>query len=327
MSTSIALVGGSGFIGSQLADTLVRRGFEVRILDLVPSTAFPQLYRPLDVRDASACRRELAGSDLVINLAAVHRDDVWPRERYYETNVGGARALCGAMTALGIGKLVFTSSVAVYGDAAGPGDEETPLRPVNDYGRSKAQAEDVYRQWSEENGRSLVVIRPTVVFGPGNRGNVATLVGQIASDRFMMVGRGGNVKSMAAVENLCEFIASVLPNRPGVEIYNYCDKPDFTTGDLVQLVRRSLGKEDRRFVRLPYWLGMIGGYAFDLAALLRGRPFAISAKRIRKFCTSTAFSSKRPAPPGFTPRVTLEEAMRDFVRIEWGAHAGKTAGE
>ena len=51
MSTSIALVGGSGFIGSHLADTLVRRGFEVRILDLVPSTAFPMLYRSLDVRD------------------------------------------------------------------------------------------------------------------------------------------------------------------------------------------------------------------------------------------------------------------------------------
>jgi GlcNAc-P-P-Und epimerase len=326
VSNSIALVGGSGFIGSRLADTLVRRGFEVRILDLVPSTEFPKLYRPLDVRDASWCRRELAGSDLVINLAAIHRDDVRPRERYYETNVGGARALCDAMTALGIGRLVFTSSAAVYGDAAGTGDEDTPLAPINDYGTSKAQAEAVYRQWSEGNGRSLVIIRPTVVFGPGNRGNVATLVGQIAGDRFMMVGRGGNVKSMAAVENLCEFIACAIPRRPGVEVYNYCDKPDFTTEDLVRLVRRSLGRDDRPLVRLPYWLGMIGGYAFDLAALLRGRSFAISAVRIRKFCTSTSFCSNRPVPPGFKPRVTLEEAMRRFVEGEHGVPRQRPAG-
>jgi len=278
------------------------------------------------VRDASGCRRELAGSDLVVNLAAIHRDDVRPRERYYETNVGGARALCEAMTALGIGKLVFTSSVAVYGDAAGAGDEDTPLAPVNDYGKSKAQAEEVYRQWSGGNGRSLVIIRPTVVFGRGNRGNVATLVGQIAGDRFMMVGRGRNVKSMAAVENLCEFIASAIPSRPGVEVYNYCDKPDFTTEDLVRLVRRSLGRDEQRLVRLPYWLGMLGGYVFDFAALLCGRSFAISAMRIRKFCTSTSFSSNRPVPPGFTPRVTLEEAMRRFVESEHGILRPRPAG-
>ena len=171
-----------------------------------------------------------------------------------------------------------------------------------------------------------MIVRPTVVFGPGNRGNVATLVSQIASDRFMMVGRGGNMKSMAAVENLCEFIASVIPCRPGVEIYNYCDKPDFTTEELVRLVRRSLRRDDRRVVRLPYWLGMIGGYVFDLAALLCGRSFAISAMRIRKFCTSTSFSSNRPVPPGFRPRVTLEEAMRRFAESEHGTPRPRQAG-
>jgi len=319
VSGVIALIGGSGFIGTCLAEHLVRQGSEVRVLDLAPSAAFPSFFHQLDVRDAAACRRELAGVDTVVNLAAVHRDDVQPRSLYYDTNVGGARALCDALTALGIRKLLFTSSVAVYGTVHGTGDESTPICPVNDYGNSKAQAEEVYRGWAQGNGRSLVIVRPTVVFGAGNRGNVATLVSQIADDRFIMVGRGGNAKSMAAVENLCGFIAAVLPRQPGVEVRNYCDKPDFTMEALVRLVRATLGKTGR-LPRIPYWLGMMGGYAFDLAGQVRGRPFTINSMRIRKFCASTSFAPNQPLPPGFSPPLTIEEAMRRFVERE---HRGR----
>ena len=75
--------------------------------------------------------------------------------------------------------------------------------------------------------RSLVIVRPTVVFGEGNRGNVYNLLRQIASRRFLMFGDGRNKKSMAYVENVAAFIEYSLSFKKGVHIYNYIDKPDF----------------------------------------------------------------------------------------------------
>jgi nucleoside-diphosphate-sugar epimerase len=87
--------------------------------------------------------------------------------------------------------IVFTSSVAVYGFAAPDTDEQGPLIPFNDYGRTKREAEEIYRDWlAGGKQRMLTIVRPTVVFGPRNRGNVYNLLRQMASGRFAMGFRG-----------------------------------------------------------------------------------------------------------------------------------------
>ena len=74
--------------------------------------------------------------------------------------------------------------------------------------------------------KTLVIIRPTVVFGEGNRGNVFNLMNQIAKNRFMMVGSGTNRKSMAYVENVAAFLEYSLSFQSGLHVHNYVDKPD-----------------------------------------------------------------------------------------------------
>ena len=96
-----------------------------------------------------------------------------------------------------IDKIVFTSTVAVYGFAAPGTDETGEINPFNEYGRTKFEAEEKLRAWHERGENSLIIVRPTVIFGEGNRGNVFNLLNQIASGQFLMVGRGENKKSMA----------------------------------------------------------------------------------------------------------------------------------
>lgn len=312
----IALLGGSGFLGTRLARLLLSEGREVRIGDLAPSRALPALWRPCDVRSVEACATLLRGAEAVVNLAAEHRDDVRPISRYRETNVEGAVSLCQAARQTGVRTLVYISSAAVYGLTADPAAEDAPCAPCTPYGRSKLEAEAVYRRWAQEDpSRSLVILRPAVVFGEGNRGNVHTLIRQIAAERFLMVGSGRNRKSMAYAGNVAAFMAHCLGLGPGAHILNYADGPDLDTGTLVRLIRRSLGLSPR-VVRIPLGLALAGGHLFDLAARLSGLRFPISAVRVRKFCASTQLSAEKLKLTGFQAPYSLREALLRTLRAE-----------
>jgi nucleoside-diphosphate-sugar epimerase len=322
----IGIIGGSGFIGTALARTLAAQGHAIRVIDLEPSRAYPDLWRRADVRDLPALSDAVAGCTTLYHLAAEHRDDVRPATLYHDVNVGGAHHVCAAAEAHGIDRIVFTSTVAVYGDADRELDETAPLRPFNEYGRTKAQAEEVFRDWAARAPeRSLVIVRPTVVFGPGNRGNVYTLLAQIARGRAIVIGDGQNRKSLAYVENVADFLAHALTFEPGVQVYNYADKPDPDMNQLVSLAGQTLGVGGGRPLRLPYGLGLGAGLGCDLMARLTGRRFPVSSARVRKYAANTQFANARCLATGFTPRHDLNAALVAVIRQEFGrpAAAGK----
>lgn len=320
-------MGGSGFIGTRLARRLLAAGREVRILDKAPSEAYPDRAALCDVRDAAGLASALEGCAAVYHLAAEHRDDVRPESLYEEVNVGGARNLCAAADSAGIDRIVFTSSVAVYGLPERETDETAAPAPFNEYGRTKLAAEKVFQAWraARPETRALTIVRPTVVFGEGNRGNVYNLLRQIASGLFVMVGDGRNRKSMAYVENMAAFLEFLLDAGPGERVVNYVDKPDLDMNALVALAREAFGRRPAPALRLPYGVAYGLGRALDLAARATGRTFPVSAVRVKKFCASTAFSARRAADLGFKPPVALEEGLRRTIAAEFGA-ASKAEG-
>lgn len=313
----VAILGGSGFIGTRLAELLRDEGLAIRIGDLQQSAAFTEWWKPCDVRDADSVGETVREACAIVNLAAEHRDDVHPVSRYYETNVEGARQVCRAARQAGVQRIVFTSSVAVYGFQPEPVDEGGPFSPFNAYGKTKLEAEAIYQSWAAEDpSRTLVIVRPTVVFGEGNRGNVYNLLHQIATGRFLMVGSGKNVKSMAYVGNMAAFLAYVLKLGPGVHIFNYVDNPDMNTQDLVVHIRRCLGKNGD-VPHVPKFLALAGGCMLDVVARISGRTFPISAIRVRKFCESTQFQALRVREIGFVPPYTLNEGLARTIRFEF----------
>ncbi len=313
----ISILGGAGFIGTRLAALLSQKSVSFRIGDMRRSDTFPDLSAKCDVRDLDSLRSHVAGSSVIVNLAAEHRDDVRPISRYFETNVQGAEMVCKAARIEDVKKIVFTSSAAVYGFTPTPAEEDGPFRPFNPYGETKLQAEGVYRNWvSEEPSRTLVIVRPTVVFGEGNRGNVYNLLRQIASRRFLMVGRGDNFKSVAYVENVAAFIAYSLSFGPGIHVFNYADVPDMTTSELVNHVLKCLGRPPR-IRSLPRPLAMTAGHVFDLVARITGRRFPISAIRIQKFCENTQLCADRARRTGFVPPYSLHHGLERTILSEF----------
>lgn len=313
----IVIVGGSGFIGSRLSLRLKQAKEAFQIVDKAPSSFFPDRVLISDIRNPLIFNFATPPAALV-NLAAEHRDDVSPVKLYDEVNVVGAKNVCDLARTNGINKVVFTSSVAVYGFAPLGTNESGVISPFNHYGRTKWEAEQVYKDWQAEDPscRTLVIIRPTVVFGERNRGNVFNLLRQISSGRFVMVGDGLNRKSMAYVENVAAFIEYSLSFKSGVHTYNYIDKPDFTMNTLVAHVNNLLGRSTNMKFRIPIFIGNLIGLCFDIAAKITGKKFPISAIRIKKFCANSVYESAIEST-GFTPPVSLMEAIKRTVRFEF----------
>ena len=314
----IALVGGSGFIGTRLTQRLLAAGHEIHIIDKVCSHFYPDLCVLADVRDQQALSAALQGCEVVINLAAEHKDNVNPVTLYDEVNVNGAKNICLAAENSNIKRVVFTSSVAVYGFAPLDTDENGTFAPFNHYGRTKMLAEGVYREWlGADTERSLTIVRPTVVFGEQNRGNVYNLLRQIVSSRFIMIGNGNNEKSMAYVENMAAFLEYSLSFGPGEWLFNYTDKPDFSMNDLVILVKKLLGRTPSVGPRFPRWLGLLAGSGFDILSMVTGKTFPVSAIRVKKFCSNTRFRSTRLEATTFVRPFSLREGLERTVRFEF----------
>lgn len=314
----ITVIGGSGFIGTRLCQNLADRQEPFEIIDLKPSGRFPEKTKIVDIRDYGALRDAISG-DKIIHLAAVHRDDVRDKSEYYTTNVDGTRNICLVAEEKGIEKIVFTSTVAVYGFAKPDTGEDGLIKPFNDYGKSKYEGEDVLRDWqlSGVSERALTIVRPTVIFGEGNRGNVFNLLNQIAFGRFVMIGNGRNRKSMAYVGNIAAFLEAAAEHGSGSQVFNYVDKPDFDMNRLVAFVRGTLVGKKGVGLRLPYGFGLVLGWLADLMAKATGKNLPVSSIRVKKFCATTAFSTRAQEIEGFEAPFTLEDGLKRTLQEEF----------
>ena len=317
---NITMIGASGFVGTRLIDILKQDpdNYSLKNIDLLPSHFFNDITVIGDVREQEQMDEKLKGAEVVVLLAAQHRDDVSPISMYYDTNVGGMKVTLNAMEKNGIKRLVFFSSVAVYGLNKKNPNEEHPADPFNHYGKSKWQAEEVLQEWYKTHPDwNIDIIRPTVIFGERNRGNVYNLLKQISSGKFLMVGKGENVKSMAYVGNIVAFVKFMIENiTTGYNVFNYIDKPDTNMNDLVALVEKVL-KKNIPSTHFPYWMGMMGGYCFDILAKITGKKFTVSSVRVKKFCAVTQFDSTKAMTSGFVPPYTLQEGLARTLEFEF----------
>ena len=316
---NITMIGASGFVGTRLLDLLKGDSkYALKNIDLLPSHFFNELTEIGDVRNQQQMDEKLKGADMVILLAAQHRDDISPVSLYYDTNVGGMEKTLRAMEKNGVKRIVFFSSVAVYGLNKKNPSEEHPKDPFNHYGKSKWQAEQVLQEWYKTHSDwNVNIIRPTVIFGERNRGNVYNLLKQIASGKFLMVGDGNNKKSMAYVGNIVAFVKYMIEHcTTGYNVFNYIDKPDFTMNELVIHVEKVLNNHIPS-THFPYWLGMLGGYGFDLLAKLTGKKLTISSVRVKKFCATTEFDASKVLATDFKAPYSLGEGLARTLEFEF----------
>ncbi len=317
MKHTILLTGNAGFIGTYLTKLLLKEGNFVKGLDIQPRKDLLQNFIQIDgnILNNKVVRQNLIDVDTVIHLAAEHKDFGISKEEYFQVNEQGTKVLLEEASRAGVKKFIFYSSVAVYGAQSGTTEETVP-NPNNYYGSSKLAAEKAVIKWAEENkNRTAIIIRPTVVFGANSKANIFRLIRQICDGRFIMVGNGGNIKSIAYVENLVE-ATYFLMNKcsVGTHIFNYADEPHLSTKELVFLIKKISGRKSNT-IHIPLNLALAGGYLFDAFGKITGYDFPVTAARMRKFVMPTFHKAKKIREFGFMPKYSIEEGLKQH--IDW----------
>ena len=122
---------------------------------------------------------------------------------------------------------------------------------------------------------------------------------------------------MCYVGNVADFIKWNLQNTSkGYRIYNYIDKPDLSMNELLDTVSEILEKK-LPSIKVPYFIGMLGGYGFDLLAFITRKKLSISSVRVKKFCATTQFDSSKMLNSGFVPPFSLKESLSRTIKHEF----------
>ncbi len=310
---NVLITGGSGFIGSyfnEKLDTIIVN-YDLR----EPIHPTKNKFLKGDICDFVVLNKAVKENkiDAIIHLAAAHHDFGITREGYFEVNELGTENICKVAEENNIKKIIFYSSVAVYGENKKPSTEEMPPNPSNHYGASKLAGEAKLKIWSEREGNQAIVIRPCLVYGPRNTANMFNLIKQIDSGKFFNVGKGDNVKSICYVENIVEATIHLLNTieENGFHFYNYADSPQLTSKETANHIAKSLGKKNP--LSVPKSLLQIGAIPFDILIKLTGKNLPVSSARVNKFATETFHRAEKILNTGFSPRFDNLQGLQKMV--------------
>ena len=311
------VTGATGFTGGHLARSLAAAGDSVCALVRTDGAGTDALVAagvaPVhgDLRDEAALAAATAGVDVVYHVAALYRQAGLADETYRAVNADAVRALVEAAARSGVRRVVHCSTVGVHGDVERPpANEDAPLRPGDIYQRTKLEGEQLAREAASRTGIELTIVRPTGIYGPGDR-RLLRLFRGVARRRWVTLGSGDIFYHLTFIDDLVEGFR-LCGTHPAAANRTYIlAGGDVTTlNQLIELVAQEAGVPTPR-LRLPVWPVWMAGAMCELVC----RPLRIEPplyrRRVDFFTKSRAFDITRARSEiGFAPRVGLRDGIR-----------------
>jgi nucleoside-diphosphate-sugar epimerase len=315
---NILIIGGTGFIGSRLALRCAADGHAVRVFAMANTRAENYNKELLEkarievvlgsVTEADRVRAAVRDMAIVFHLAAAQHEMNVPDQRYWDVNVAGTEVMLGACIEAGVRRLIYGSTIGVYGSPNGQLDERSPVRPDNLYGETKLAAENLVR--AAKDRLHVVIIRISETYGPGDQ-RLLKLFTTIKSGVFFVIGTGENLHHMIFIDDLVNglLLAASAEVESGEE-FVLAGKEVASTDQIVAAIAAEVGTEPRR------WHAPMGLF-MPLAVLLEKvlKPLGIQPplhrRRMDFFRKDFTFSSQKAAATlGFQPAVGLEEGVK-----------------
>lgn len=320
------IFGGSGYIGYFLTQRLIKDNLfdYIIIFDLKEPQIFlePHLeervqYLKGDVRKPIKIDtiEELDNEkSWVFNLAAIHREPGHDYHEYFDTNIAGAYNINSFAREHKIQNIFFTSSIAPYGKSLLKRTEKSQLYPETAYGISKALAEKIHQIWmKEDNSHRLIIVRPSVIFGPHDPGNVYRMIKAIKKGTFILPDGGKVIKAYGYVYGLIDSIIFTMNKSERLIIYNYAENPLVPLNEMAKIVKRKFNYNKPVLGVSVKTLSVI---AYFLSAFLKvfGKTTDIHPVRVKKAGFPTNIEASYLIRNGFEFKYDFERALDDWKR-------------
>jgi NAD dependent epimerase/dehydratase len=305
----VLVTGADGFIGSHLAETLVKKGVSVRVLAQYNSfntwgwLEDSRLVRDMevwtgDIRDPFLVRKMMKGIDVVFNLAAliaIPHSYTAPAS-YVDTNVSGALNVCQAALDCGVSKVIQTSTSEVYGTAQYvPMDEKHPLQAQSPYSASKIGADAIAMSYYNAFKLPVVIARPFNTYGPRQsaRAVIPTIISQIAAEtKVIKLGNSMPTRDFNYVLDICSaFLAVAVSDKTTGETINIGSNSEISIGDLAVKIKKLMGSKIK-----------------IITDRQRIRPAGSEVDRLR--CDN----SKVKKLVGYRPEYSLNEGLKETIK-------------
>jgi dihydroflavonol-4-reductase len=326
----IFLTGGTGFIGSQLAQFAAKSGHEVTVAspinnpvekfrcDMLERSGIRILEASLE--DAPRIRDSLGGHNAIIHLAAAQHEAEAPESHFRKVNVEGTRSLITLAAEEGVQRFVHGSTIGVYGDMRrGVLDELSPLSPDNPYGRTKAEAERVVKEFADR--LEVTIVRISETYGPSDL-RLLKLFRAIKRGRYVTLGTGLNERQLIYVEDLCRALlaASHAPAAAGQTMI-LAGSEHLTTDEMVASIGAAVGKHADDPVHVPLWPFNVAAKMCETVLPPLGIRPPIHSRRLDFFRKSFRFSTERARRLlGFNPEVPF--AVGAQLTADWYRNTG-----
>ena len=318
------VTGATGALGPCLVQVLQQRGYRVRTLSLNPPQAglLPDTAEVHvgNVADAFVVKSAMEGIDVVIHLAALLQN-VNPspsrRKDYERINVGGTENVVEAAVEIGLKRLVFFSTISVYGNANGRIlTEDIPPHPENFYAQTKLEAERIVLAAKRADGKPMgAVLRLGAVYGSRVKGNYLSLLQSIARRRFVPIGDGSNRRTLIYDKDAARaaLIALQHPAAAG-RVFNVSDGHFHTMNEIITAMCLALGRTPPRMWLPVSLVRFLAGLLEDTLGLI-GRQSPIGRATIDKYTEDVAVSSQRiQTQLGFMPQFELRVGWQETIQ-------------
>ena len=316
------VTGATGFTGGHLARALAARGDTVSALvraEGPPADALRAAGTTVvlgDVRDPQALARATTGVDVVYHIAAIYRQAGLSADTYRAVNATAVQHVVEAAAANGVKRVVHCSTVGVHGDVdRPPAGEDAPLKPGDIYQVTKLEGEQLARAAGERLGIEVTIVRPTGIYGPGDR-RLLKLFRGVTRRRWVTLGSGEIYYHLTFIDDLVEgFRLCALRRRWMNRTQPEALDQVVTLNALVGLVAGVAGVPAPRR-HLPVWPFWVAGAACELACAPFGIEPPIFRRRVDFFTKSRAFDITRARTEiGYAPKVGLSDGIGRT--LEW----------
>ncbi len=319
--SKVLVTGAAGFLGTSLVEKLCRSGHHVRVVLHDSQHPISQLGNvetvAADIRDAKSVQDIADGCGAIVHLAAkVHAlDDSGEEQDYEAVNVDGTKHILDAAVRSGVSRIVFASSVKVFGEETTECVDETRAPdPQTAYGRSKWRAEQLVSEYAARHDLTAVSLRLPMVYGPTKKGNLYRMIEAIDHGRFPVLPRLSTVRSLLHVENFVQAVLLCL-RAPCFQraAYVVADSKPYCVTDLYDWLRAGLGKALPRW-RVPLWMLKSGARCGDVLQAISGSPAPLTTQQLTKLIGGAWYSSTAITHElGYQAAYSFEQAVPDLI--------------